>query len=73
MANNEIKMNEVMVDFGLIGLVVLGIGAVGALGYGVYKFVKAKKDAKKVQELAKYDGDATAIEYQDFEPVETDE
>lgn len=82
MENNEIMMDEVMVDevveaaaepagvnFAAIGLGVLAVGAAVALGFQVYKFVKAKKDAKKAREIA----EESTVECQDFEPVETDE
>lgn len=80
MENNEIIMDEVMVDevveaavepagvdFGKIGLGILVAGAVVALGYQAYRFVKAKKDAKKARELAE---DDSVIEVEDFEAVE---
>lgn len=82
MTNPEIKMNDVAVeevaavvaepsevDFGMIGLVLLGVCAVGALGYQAYKFVKAKNAEKKARELA----NEAELKVIDSEDVDTDE
>ena len=51
---DEIVMDEVIevipektgVNFGKVGFVILAAGATAALGYKVYKLIKAKKAAK---------------------------
>lgn len=81
MNENEIIMNEEVmeqavevvtepsgINFGKIGFGILAAGAVVALGYNIYKVVKAKK-AQKILE-AGYVGD---VECDDFEGEESEE